>query len=158
MSWTKFDLVKKAFSKIGLSSYVYDLDPDQLQDVAQDLEAMMAEWNVKFRLGYPIAATPGDIDLNDDSGLPDAVLSAVYLNLAVRIADDFGKVISANLSKSAKAAYDALTIKSVMPIERQFPKNTPAGAGNKPASTYRVFLPQPSDPVDAGNDGALIYE
>ncbi len=158
MGWTKEALIKKAFGAIGLAAYVYDLSPDQMQSAAQDLDAMMAEWNGKgIRLGYPIASDPEDIDINQQSGLPDSAVKGVYLNLGIAIAPGFGKVVGQDIKADAKKAYDALLIKAVVPIERSLPSNTPAGAGNKTYSST-PFLPDPEPLLDTGTDGTLIYE
>jgi hypothetical protein len=45
MGWTKKQYITKAFSKLGLASYVYDLTDDQLNDAAQELDAMIAGFN-----------------------------------------------------------------------------------------------------------------
>jgi hypothetical protein len=54
MGYTKRQFISAAFEEIGLASYVFDLQPEQLQSALRRLDAMMADWNAKgIRLGYP---------------------------------------------------------------------------------------------------------
>jgi hypothetical protein len=45
VAWTKREFVVQAFSEIGLASYVYDLQPEQLQTALNRLDSMLATWN-----------------------------------------------------------------------------------------------------------------
>ncbi len=159
MPWTKRDYIKAAFEEIGLASYAYDLQPEQLEGALKKLDAMIASWNGKgIRLGYLIPSSPGDSDLDSDSGVFDYANEAVILGLAVRLAPGFGKTVSPDTKKNARAAYNVMTSKSAIPAERQFQKNLPLGAGNKPHHYDRVFIPKPSSPLIAGPDGELEFD
>ena len=160
MTWKKRDFVVQAFEEIGYASYIYDAMPEQLQSVLRRLDAMLGAWNAKgIRLGYPLPANPGDSDLDEETGVQDSSVEAIYLNLAIRIAPSFGKTISTEAKTSAKAAYDALLIKIAMPSEMQLPDTMPAGAGNKPWRTnYRPFLNKPIEPLLAGYDEQIQFD
>ena len=72
MAYTKRDIVEQAFEEIGLASYVFDLQPQQLESALRRLDAMMATWNAKgIRLGYPLPSSPADSDLDQEVGVPD---------------------------------------------------------------------------------------
>ena len=58
MGYKKRQFISAAFEEIGLASYVFDLQPEQLQSALRRLDAMMADWNAKgIRLGYPAPRT-----------------------------------------------------------------------------------------------------
>ena len=160
MAWTKRQLVKKAFGKIGLASYIYDIKPAQLQSAAQDMDAMVGEWETKgVRIKYPFAADPDNIDLDTEVDSPAGSIQALYSNLAVLIASDFGKVVPLELKKLARSSYKNLLLLKPLPQEMQFPSTMPAGAGNKPwREGYGPFLPKPDDsPLQIGKGGELEF-
>ena len=154
MGYSKRQFVTKAFGEIGLASYAFDLSPAQLQDAVERLDSMMAAWNAKgIRLGYPLSSSPQEADLDAASGVPDSANEAIALNLGIRLAPGYGKIVSQDTKIMAKAAYDTLMSRAAMPHERQFPK-MPAGAGNKRVT----FLNTPVDPLLAGPDGQIDFE
>ena len=78
MGYTKRQFVTAALEEIGLASYVFDLQPEQLQSALRRLDALMAEWNGKgIRLGYPLPSSPQDSDLDEESNVPDSANEAV---------------------------------------------------------------------------------
>jgi hypothetical protein len=161
MAYTKRDIVEQAFEEIGLASYVFDLQPQQLDSALRRLDAMMATWNAKgIRLGYPLPSSPADSDLDQDTGVPDNAIEAMVLNLAVRVAPGFGKTVSPDTKGNAKRAYNEIVANSAMPIEMQLGNQTiPAGAGNKGWRYYNnPFLREPQDPLQVGSDGIFDLE
>lgn len=157
MGWTKRQFVEQAFEEIGYASYVYDLEPEQLESALRRLDALMATWNARtIRLGYPIPSSPENSSLDDETGVPDSANEAIYLNLALRLAPTVGKTISMETKAAARDAYKELLKEAAMPEEQQFPDTLPAGQGNKPWR-YRdsPFILPPEDPVDAGPDGEI---
>lgn len=159
MSWTKRDVINKAFRSVGLSAYVFDLSAEQILDAMSDLDSMMGTWNGKgIYLGYPLSSTPTSGDPAQETDLPDWAIEAVTLNLGIRIAPAFGKVVSPDMKTSAKLALDSLMSRAAMPMEMQL-TNLPAGAGNKSVSL--PFLSEPdTGPLyyDSGNGQMTIGE
>lgn len=158
MSWTKRALIQEAFAEIALSGYVFDLTPDELQTALRRLDTMLATWEGKgVRVGYAFPATPADSDLDQDSGLPDAAVETVYLNLAIRLAAGFGKTLSTDTRKNAAQGFDTLLWRAAHPIEQQLPNTLPRGAGNKPwRTTGQPFMPTPDDnPLRTSQGGDL---
>ena len=159
MSWTKRQFVVQAREEIGLASYLFDAQPEQLQSIARRMDAMMATWNgVGIRVGYPIAGNPKNVDLDTETNVPDVANQAIYLNLAVQIGPSRGKVVSRELKVAAKGAYDGLLSKAAQPGIKQFPTTTPVGAGNKPGYSRRRFMPKPVDPLQAGTDSIIEFD
>ena len=159
MGYSKRQFVAAAFEEIGLESYVFDLQPEQLQSAMRRIDAMMADWNGKgIRLGYPLPNSPQDSDLDEPTLVPDWANEAIITNGAVRLAPGYGKVVMPETKAVAKDSYNTLLQRAAMPPEQQLPATMPAGAGNKPWRVYdNPFIRPPVDPVDAGPDGPLQF-
>ena len=159
MGYSKRQFVAAAFEEIGLASYVFDLQPEQLQSAMRRIDAMMADWNGKgIRLGYPLPNSPQDSDLDEPTLVPDWANEAIITNGAVRLAPGYGKVVMPETKAVAKDSYNTLLQRATMPPEQQLPATMPAGAGNKPWRVYdNPFIRPPYNPVDAGPDGPLTY-
>jgi hypothetical protein len=161
MAFTKRDIITQAFEEIGLAGYTFDLQPQQLESALRRLDNMMATWNGKgIRLGYPLPTSPGDSDLDEATEVTDMALEAMALNLAIRIAPGYGKVVSVDTKISAKQAYNQLIAQSAKPIEMQLDNySVPAGAGAKSWRDRRdPFLAPPRDPLTVGPDDTLDVE
>ena len=157
MPWTKQDYIQQAYTHLGMADYVFHLQPSELQSALYMLDAMMSEWSARgVNLGWPIPNRPADSDINQDAGITDHANSAIYLNLALRIAPSHGKqVLPASLSQ-AKQAYDALLIQCIDLPEMSLPRELPLGAGAKPwrdngdpfvRQKNSGRLPPPDEPV-----------
>jgi hypothetical protein len=137
MGYSKRQFVAAAFEEIGLASYVFDLQPEQLQSAMRRIDAMMADWNGKgIRLGYPLPNSPQDSDLDEPTLVPDWANEAIITNGAVRLAPGYGKVVMPETKAVAKDSYNTLLQRATMPPEQQLPATMPAGAGNKPWRVY----------------------
>ena len=161
MAYTKRDIVEQAFEEIGLASYVFDLQPQQLDSALRRLDMLMATWNARgLRLGYPLPSSPADSDLDQEINVPDSAFEAMYLNLAIQISGGFGKTVSPDTKAAAKRAYNEVVANAAQPIEMQLGNETiPAGAGNKGWRYYNnPFLKEPDDPITVGSDGILDLE
>lgn len=158
MGWTKRQFVTQAFEEIGLAAYVFDLTPEQLESALRRLDSMMASWNAKgVRLGYPIPSSPQDSNLDEETNVPDSANEAIYLNLSIRLAPGFGKVVSTEAKSVAKMSYDTLLSRAAFPPEMQLPGTMPSGAGNKYWNIDNPFLEGPVDPLLAGEDGPIQF-
>jgi len=158
MGYTKRQFITGAFEEIGLADYVFDLQPEQLQSALRRLDSMMMEWNAQgIRLGYPIASSPQDSDLDTETNTPDSAWEAVITNLAIRIAPGYGKTVSPDTKVSAKGAYNILLQRATYPLEQQLPGTMPIGQGNKPWRWDNPYVNRPYYPVDAGPDGPFEW-
>jgi len=143
MSWTKQQLISYAFNELGLSSYAYDMMPEQFEIALNKLDAMLALWNsTGVNIGYNLSNI-NTSNINQDSGIPDFMNEAVYLNLAIRLAPSFGKIVSTETKVSARQAYNQALNKLVKPVPMQRDYFTPAGAGN--GNNREVFLNAPNN-------------
>lgn len=159
MGWSKRKFVTKAFSVIGMAGYVFDLEPEQLQDALLDLDSMMAAWNIKgIRVGYPLPSDPSFSDLDAETNVPDSAYEAISYGLSLRIAPAYGKTVTPQVAFFAKTSYDTLLGIAAMPMERQLPSTMPAGAGNKPwRDNDSPFVNPPVDPLLSGPDGPIEF-
>ena len=133
MAWTKGDTIKKSFGRVGLASYAFTLTADELQDAMEVLDAMMAEWTVDgivFDPVYPQPATISAGSLDDPTNAPDGINNALYLNLGLRFADEYGKAVSQGLSTQARNAYNSALIPYI-PSPDPNTQGMPKGAGFK---------------------------
>lgn len=129
MSWTKRQFVEQALEELGLASYEFDLQPEQMNSALIKLDAMMAAWASRgLKLNYPLTK---DSDLDEETGVPDAANEAIYKNLAIALAPSYGKAITIDTRTSAKDAYDSLMRLLVSVPQMRLPTNMPSGAGNK---------------------------
>lgn len=162
MAWTKRNYINKAFSKLGLAHYIYDLTAEQLNDAAKDLESMIAGFNANgIRIGWPMASNPDNIDLDVDTKSPDYAHEAIYLNLAVRLASDYGKQLSPINAELADSAYSNLLNQTLFQTpQMQMPNTMPKGAGSKPwrYQNGNPFVRPNTDTLDVGNDNKLTFE
>ena len=162
MGWTKREYIEQAFGELGLAAYVYDLTPDQLNAAGRKLDAMVAGWNSNgVRIGWPMALSPKNIDIDVDTKSPDVAHEAIFLNLAVRLAPSYGKQLSPQTSIFADTAYSNLLNQTSSPTPtRRFPTTMPKGAGNKPHryGNGNPFMPSQEQTIDAGFDSELTFE
>jgi hypothetical protein len=159
MGYSKRQFVSAALEEIGLASYTFDMQPEQLESALRRLDAMMADWNAKgIRLGYPIPSSPQDSDLDQQTEVPDSAYEAIICSLGIRLAPSYGKQVMMETKATAKQGYDILLQRATFPLQKQLPSTMPSGAGNKP---WRVndnpYVRPPYFPVDAGPDGPIEY-
>lgn len=159
MGYTKRQFISASFEEIGLASYVFDLQPEQLQSALRRLDAMMADWNAKgIRLGYPLPSSPQDSDLDEETLVPDSAYEAIICSLGIRLAPSYGKQVMMETKTTAKQGYDILLQRAAFPLEKQLPATMPAGSGNKPWRVYdNPFIRPPVDPLLAGGDGQIEF-
>lgn len=155
---TKRFLCEMAFNEIGLASYVYDIDPQEMTAMLFRLEGMMATWEMAgIRVGYNRTADPLSADPDQESGIPDITNETVWTNLAIKAAPSYGKSLSSDTKNTAKQGYDLLLgIAASNPPQVQLRGNLPIGAGAKrPNSNGGPFVAPPQDLLTTGPDGLL---
>lgn len=159
MGYTKEQFVVEAYSEIGYASYVYDLQPEQLETGLKRLDSMLGTWNGKgIRIGYPIPSSPENSSLSTETNVPDYANEAIITNLAKRLAPTVGKQISTDTSKTARAGYLMLLGKATQPNEMSLPGTMPRGAGQKSwryADHPFIDDPRDSETIATGYDDEL---
>lgn len=119
----------RAFSEIGKTAYEFDLNPEAMQSGLADLDMLLAEWGgaANVRVGY--AGGDGFGDINADTEVPDWAVRALIYNLAITLAPQFGKQVSAQTMAAAKASLARVNARTVQPRTRQL--SGYAGSGSR---------------------------
>lgn len=160
MGWTKRQLLEAAFDELGIASYVFDLQPEQLQAALRKMDILAAEWSTSgLRIGYPLPGAPDLSDLDAVTGVPDGAVAALVLWTAIRLAPSYGKQVSPFTMANARNALEDVTAIAAAPVEMDFPQTLPIGAGNKQFNQWwSPFVRPPVTQVLAGGDGAIDLE
>jgi len=117
MGYTKRQFVDAALEEIGLASYTFDMQPEQLESARRRLDAMMADWNAKgIRLGYPLPSSPEDGSLDEETLVPDSAYEAIICSLGIRLAPSYGRVVMMETKATAKQGYDILLQRATFPL------------------------------------------
>ncbi len=134
MSWTKRQIVIEAYSSIGITDSIYDIDPEQLQRGVRRLDAIMLKWDSEgIYLSYSFALDPDDADLDTPTNLPLYAVTAIYLALAINLAPTLGKAVTPDMRTEARQAFQKVLSRAAMPEEQEF-TTLSSGAGNKSES------------------------
>lgn len=156
MGYTKKQFIEDALAEIGIASYVFDVEAEQLNNALHKLDSMMATWNYKgIRVGYPLPSSPDGSNINQQTNVPDSANEAIVLNLAVRLSPSYGKVVQIETKALAKEAYNVLLSLATMPKEISL-GTLPKGAGHK--CNYSTFILDYDDSIQAGNDSDIILQ
>lgn len=117
------DLIRLAYSELGVADYVFDLGPEEDMRAKAQLVAMLAEWSANgARIGYSSG------ELADDANVPDWAISGIYAGLALRIAPGIGKQVSPSTMKTAGDGKATILAKCSTTLRRYPPGY--AGAGS----------------------------
>ena len=144
---TKRYLIDKAMSEIGLAGYLFDSAPDERNDILTTLEGLMAEWAGNgVDVGYPLACSPDDADIEADTGVQNKYAMGIWKKLAIEICPMYGKTPSPFLLTSADRAYNSLLTSAMAVPQRCYPATMPRGAGYKCAES-RFY-----NPCETAND------
>lgn len=111
MGWTKRDIVIEAYKRSGLSPNGRNLTAQELQDAMYILDSMMSGWTedgIVFTPVYPQPTTKTGGDLDDATNGQNADNKPMYENLAVNMAEDFGKSLSPRLVGRANVLYNKI--------------------------------------------------
>lgn len=132
--------IDMAFQEIRLAGYEFDIDPVMLDSALTKLDLLMAEWAVSgINLSYNAPRVPGQGNLEDEIGIPNAALQAVSLYLAQRISPDYGKALSIETKASMAQAMANLRAMALTVPHMRFPANTPIGAGSQRSYWWGPF-------------------
>lgn len=133
---TKRDIILAALNEVGIASYQFDIQPDQIMAALGQLDRMMANWTAQGAV-VPYVATDSDPD--DELTAPTSAHEAMVLNLAVRLGPSYGRGASPETKAMAKQALDMVrsAYMAVNIPQIQLDNNAvPAGAGHRIFSAY----------------------
>lgn len=159
--WTKRQIVEEAYAEMAMAGYIFDSTPEALQRAGRRLDMMMAGWDARgIQVGYALAVSPDDLDLDADAGIPLNALEAVVTNLALRLCAGVGKVPHPSTKDKAEEGLSTLMAAAAMPAEQQLRVGLPLGAGNKGSTTNgRIYVTNPdTGPLTVGDGGDLEFD
>jgi len=167
MSWTKRQITKKAFLKLGIGSTDHDIEPEQFQDALEELDAMMAEWfDEGLDVSWPFPdpdderpleivtidvapptdteTNPQDADLDTDTGIAWSHARAIIYNLAVSIAPEYGIQPAPMVTSKAMTLKQRLAGLEKTRSRRRSRRNV-AGQGHRRFNPYNTYNYLPSN-------------
>ncbi len=124
---TRATILRRAFGRIGIADYEFDVNPEERADARVMLDGMMAEWTGN---GVDLGYTSSNGTDNDavEMSTPAYADAAIWNNLAVRLAPDYGKMPMPALLKDAKRGYDLVTAKTLkIPVDRRASRQLTGG-------------------------------
>ena len=158
MVWTKKELIDAAFDELALGDGAYNMEPEQYKSAMMKLDAMLTLWAAKgVNLGWNSVSTPSQdpYDTNKSSNIPEFANEAVYLNLALRLANSYGRVVNQDCRSLASTAYrDLLNVLSRTPTSK-LNGSTMFGAGDSIVGT--TILSNPVDTSIGTNKSELEF-
>lgn len=156
MATTKSDIVASALNKLAVTGFDYEIDPEELKAGVVALEYLMADWDARgIKIGYRFAADPETANISDPCGLPDIGYRAVVYQLAIDLADTYGKQVTQSIAAGANSAMTSLLSAIQFIPEMQYPNRMPRGSGNTLRwNRWNRFYRQ-TDTLDADNAGPI---
>lgn len=129
---TKRLVIDMAYDEVRLAVPEFQVNPGELNMALTKLDILMNEWEVSgIYLGYNQPTIPGQGDLEDPIGIPNAALHAVSLYLALRISPAFGKALSQESRAALALALSNLRGMTAQIPNMRYPRTTPLGQGNR---------------------------
>ena len=129
---TKRLVIDMAYDEVRLAVPEFQINPNELNTQLTKLDMLMDEWAVSgIYLGYNAPSIPGDGNLEDPIGIPNAALHSVALYLALRISPAFGKALSAETKAAMALGMSNLYGMSAHIPKMRLPRTTPLGQGNR---------------------------
>lgn len=139
---TSLDLISGGLKLLGVKAAETPIEAAEAQDGLETLNDMMTELEeTGIKIGY-IPAT----DVNADIFPPVSTIGSIKALLAVRMAPEYGKVISPTLAARAVASDRMLAKFALRSLEVAYPDSLPMGSGNEcDTFSYNRFFPAKPD-------------
>lgn len=129
---TKRLVVDMAYDEVRMAVPEFQVNPNELNTVLTKLDMLMDEWKVSgIDLGYNAPSIPGNGDLEDPIGIPNAALHSVALYLALRVSPAFGKTLSGETRAAMALSMSNLRGMTAHIPNMRLPRTTPLGQGNR---------------------------
>lgn len=162
MSYSKRQIVIAAFEELGLASYAFDIQPEELESALRRLDGLVAQWNARgMKLSYNLPNSPQNSNIDDESYIPDYANDAVITNLAIKLAPSYGRVVSQETKSAAHEGERVLLMVSQAgyPLERRLQNTLPLGAGNNKGGRGKknIFYKPPEEPLYTDSTGELDF-
>ena len=148
MPKTKIEHVTKAYKWLVISGITSSPAPNEIEDGLEMLEDMMHELRSRnICSAYVFEDVPNP---NTDSQVDDSFNTAIATNLAVRLANYFGKEPLATLSKQAMQSMSNWSARSGKTNMIDPPRTQPRGSGNtfRFSNWVRYYRLNDNAPID----------
>lgn len=128
MSKKKIEHISKAYKRLRISGLTIDPSPNDVRDALETLEDMM--YTLASRNICSSYIFEDEPDPNTDSGIDPSFNEATADNLAIRMADNFGKNIPQTLTKLARGGLSNWSARTARVRQITPPRRQPKGSGN----------------------------
>lgn len=139
---TKRQIIKSAFSELGMGARSFDLSADDWDEGLTRLNALMAEWGISgVGSQFPVTGDPSAGELDVDAGISPALVRGVSAALAADLSPGYGKHVSPETKVAAEQGRKlAFRVNAVVPKRMINVMATPAGAGWNPINRTEILL------------------
>lgn len=127
MAETASTVIRDALQEILVQASEQPLEANETQDAIRLLNRMMAAWASE---GIDLSYTPIN-SLADTITVVDGALDGIVLNLAIKLAPQYDRPVSAALYDNARKAKEAILSIAVTLPETVYPSTLPIGSGNE---------------------------
>lgn len=137
---TTREYVYRALAKLGVKSAETTIEASELNDGIETFNDMMTELEGSgILLGF-VAVNSGD----DEVRVPREAKGAIIANLAVRLASDYSRPVTAELAAEVKASTNNL-LRSIVKLDNvAYPSTLPMGSGNRCYEDDETFFTEES--------------
>ena len=124
---TATEIITRSLTRLGIRAAETSLEPSELQDGLSLLNDMLSNWEeAGYNLGFsPVAG------LTDEIRIPRGANAAVIDSLAIMMAPEYSRPISAALAASARLNFDNMLVANVFIGDVDMPSTLPRGSGNQ---------------------------
>lgn len=149
--------VEQGLGELGLTSAVFDMDPEDLERISGRLDAYLAELEAKGARvpGWVYASEPGIANLAVVVNVPMHLVNMIVLSAAIIAAPSIGKNLSSITVAQLKLARDNMLYANKTIPQMQRNTNMPVGSGNQPMADGVQFYRRKPPRLDAGPDSAF---
>ena len=148
MNKTKIDHINKAFKHLKISGITVDPAPEDIEDALEMLEDMMSDFESRnICTNYNFEDLP---DANTEAGNDPAFNIAVSTNLAIHLADYYGKQPSQMGYSQARSSVSNWMARTAKVNMINPPRTMPRGSGNnfRFPSWRRFYRIEDGNPID----------
>jgi hypothetical protein len=155
MAETAGSVIKSALQEILVQASEAPLEPDETIDALLYMNRFMAEQAAN---GIALGFTEVD-DTSDEITIPGGAINGLVFNLAMKLAPQFGKVVSITLATNAKDALATMRNIAVTIGRSQFPNTLPRGSGNEDDGVRQdQFYPDHGGQILTEQTGPILLE
>ena len=124
---TATEIITRSLTRLGIRAAETSLEPAELQDGLSLLNDMLSNWEeAGYNLGFsPVA------NITDEVRIPRGANAAVIDGLAIIMAPEYSRPVSAALGASFDRNFNNMLIANVFIGDVDMPPTLPRGSGNQ---------------------------